>query len=187
MMIYADAQRARVARPARAGTVHPALRGVATRVRVGWVWCAAWAWWTRVRVSDARRLAADRLRATRAWPATERAVDTMRRRVAAWLHVASMCCAACVWWARVTVGEALRTAAQPDRDRDRATRPHHDEIASRRRMRPRPVPSRSSNSGLGDLDWSSLGRFSASPRTEEQRRRDDAAERERRARQRQSA
>src|SRR5713226_4835747 len=90
-IIYADAQRARVARPVRAGTLHPALRGVAAGLQVGWIWCAAWAWWTRVRVGDAQRLGADRLRATRAWPAAERTVETMRRRVVAWLHVASMC------------------------------------------------------------------------------------------------
>jgi hypothetical protein len=186
-MIYADAQRARVARPVRAGTLHPAVRRVDARLHVAWIWCAAWAWWTRVRVGDAQRYAAGRLRATRAWPATERTVDTLRRRVAAWLHVAHMCAAAWVWWARVTVGQALQSAAQLDGDHDGATPPPHDEMASRRRMKPRPVPSRSSNSGLGDLDWSSLGRFSASAPTDGRRVRDDADERQRRAHQRRSA
>jgi hypothetical protein len=161
-MIYADAQRARVARPVRAGALHPAVRRVDARLHVAWIWCAAWAWWTRVRVGDAQRYAAGRLRATRAWPATERTVDTLRRRVAAWLRVV-------------------------DGDHGGATPPPHDEMASRRRMKPRRVPARSSNSGLGDLDWSSLGRFSASAPTDARRLRDDADERQRRAHQRQSA
>ncbi len=182
-MLYTDAQRSRQARiaPVSPGSLHPAVQRVVDASRHVWIWCAAWAWWARVTIGNAGRQAVVRLRATPAWPATERALEASRRRAAAGLDDAW------AWWTQFAVGDAGRGPRPLDHDREHATRLPHDEVASRRRAKPRAVPSRSANSGLGDLDWSSLGRFSASARMDERGRSGDVDEHHRGARHRQSA